>query len=85
MLMPLEQGFADILAEWREMREDLSWVKRMAKKQFYRERAAAIFGRLLSQGHDATKLYTSQPGQFISTKGRSHARFVPDCTRAVRL
>jgi hypothetical protein len=60
MLMPLEQGFADILAEWREMREDLSWVKRVAKKQFYRERAAAIFGRLLSQGHDATSQVADQ-------------------------
>jgi hypothetical protein len=36
------------------MREDLGWLKRIAKEQFYRVRAAAIFGHLLAQGYDAT-------------------------------
>ena len=52
--MPLGRGFAEIIAESRGMQEDLAWLKRIAKEQSYRRRAAAIFGRILRQGYEAT-------------------------------
>jgi hypothetical protein len=50
----VEQGFADATADRRDMRRDIGQLKGMGQEQFYRDRAAAIFGRLLAQGYDAT-------------------------------
>ncbi len=50
----MEEGFAEAGADRREMRQDLGRLKGMGQETFYRDRAAAIFGRLLVQGHDAT-------------------------------
>jgi predicted Rdx family selenoprotein len=50
----VEQGFADAASERRDMRQDIGQLKGLGKEQFYRDRATAIFGRLLAQGHDAT-------------------------------
>lgn len=50
----MEQGFAEATAERREIRQDVGRLKGMNLEQFYRDRAAAIFGRLLSRGHDVT-------------------------------
>jgi hypothetical protein len=48
------QGFAEVVAEQRDMRRDIGQLKGLGREQFYRDRAAAIFGRLLVQGYDAT-------------------------------
>jgi hypothetical protein len=56
----VEQGFAEAALERREMRQDIGQLKGMGHEQFYRERAAAIFGRLLSQGRDATNQVADQ-------------------------
>ena len=48
------QGFADAAADRRDMRRDIGQLKGLGQEQFYRDRAAAIFGRLLRQGSDAT-------------------------------
>jgi hypothetical protein len=50
----VEQGFTEAAADWRDMRLDIGQLKEWGQEQFYRDRAAAIFGRLLTQGHDAT-------------------------------
>jgi hypothetical protein len=50
----MEQGFAEATADRRDMRRDIGQLKGMGREQFYRDRAAAIFGRLLAQGYDAT-------------------------------
>jgi hypothetical protein len=50
----MEQGFAEAAIERRDMRRDIGQLKGLGQEQFYRDRAAAIFGRLLAQGHDAT-------------------------------
>jgi hypothetical protein len=50
----MAQGFAEVVAEQRDMRRDIGQLKRLGREQFYRDRAAAIFGRLLMQGYDAT-------------------------------
>ena len=50
----MEQSFAEAAEDRREMRKDLGWRKRIAKKQCYRVRVAAIFGHLPTQGYDAT-------------------------------
>jgi hypothetical protein len=50
----MAQGFADAAADWRAMRLDIGQLKEWGQEQFYRNRAAAIFGHLLAQGHDAT-------------------------------
>jgi hypothetical protein len=50
----MEQHFAEATEDRHKMREDFGWLKRIAKDQFYRVRAAAIFGHLLTQGYDAT-------------------------------
>jgi hypothetical protein len=50
----MEQGFAEVVAEQRDMRRDIGQLKGLAREQFYRDRAAAIFGRLLRQRYDAT-------------------------------
>jgi predicted Rdx family selenoprotein len=51
----MEQGFAAVATEQRSMRRDIGQLKGMGQEQFYRDRAAAIFGRLLAQGYDATQ------------------------------
>lgn len=38
----------------RELRQDVSKLKGSDKERFYRERAAAVFGRWLDKGRDAT-------------------------------
>jgi hypothetical protein len=48
------QGFADATIDRRDMRRDIGQLKGLGQEQFYRDRAAAIFGRLLVQGYDAT-------------------------------
>jgi hypothetical protein len=50
----MAQGFAEVVAEQRDMRRDIGQLKGLGREQFYRDRAAAIFGRLLVQGYDAT-------------------------------
>jgi hypothetical protein len=37
------------------MRRDIGQLRGLGQELFYRDRAAAIFGRLLAQGHDATQ------------------------------
>ena len=56
----LRQGLEEVVAEQREMRQDLGRLKGMGQESFYRDRATAIFGRLLSQGHDATTQVADQ-------------------------
>ena len=51
---------SEVVAEQREMRQDLGRLKGMGQESFYRDRATAIFGRLLSQGHDATSQVADQ-------------------------
>jgi hypothetical protein len=48
------QGFADAATDRRDMRADIGQLKGLGREQFYRDRATAIFGRLLAQGYDAT-------------------------------
>jgi hypothetical protein len=43
----MEQGFADATIDRRDMRRDIGQLKGLGQEQFYRDRAAAIFGRLL--------------------------------------
>src|SRR6266850_1842379 len=50
----MAQGFAEAAADRRDMRRDIGQLKGWGQEQFYRDRAAAIFGRLLRQGYDAT-------------------------------
>ena len=50
----MAQGFVDAAADRRDMRRDIGQLKGLGQEQFYRDRAAAIFGRLLRQGYDAT-------------------------------
>jgi hypothetical protein len=50
----MAQGFADAAADRRGMRRDIGQLKGLGQEQFYRDRAAAIFGGLLVQGYDAT-------------------------------
>ena len=51
----MQQGFAEAAADRREMRQDIGGLKGLTKEWFYRDRAAAIFGRLLTAGKDATQ------------------------------
>jgi hypothetical protein len=58
----MQQGFAEAAAERaeaaadrKEMRQDIGRLKGLTKEWFYRDRAAAIFGRLLTAGQDATQ------------------------------
>jgi hypothetical protein len=50
----MAQGFTDAATNRRAMRRDIGQLKGLGQEQFYRDRAAAIFGRLLVQGYDAT-------------------------------
>ncbi|MGA9349064.1 MAG: hypothetical protein WBW48_09705 [Anaerolineae bacterium] len=51
----MRQGFAEAAAERKAMRQDIGVLKGSTKERFYRDRAAAIFGRLLAAGQDATQ------------------------------
>jgi rubrerythrin len=51
----MQQGFAEAAADRQEMRQDIGGLKGLTKEWFYRDRAAAIFGRLLTAGQDATQ------------------------------
>ena len=50
-----QRGFAEAAAERKVMRQDIGALKGPTKEWFYRDRAAAIFGRLLTAGQDATQ------------------------------
>jgi hypothetical protein len=51
----MERGFAEAAAERKVMRQDIGALKGPTKEWYYRNRAAAIFGRLLTAGQDATQ------------------------------
>jgi rubrerythrin len=51
----MRQGFAEAAAERKVMQHDIGVLKGSTKERFYRDRAAAIFGRLLAAGQDATQ------------------------------
>ena len=58
----MERGFAEAAAQRaeaaadrKEMRQDIGGLKGLTKEWYYRDRAAAIFGRLLTAGRDATE------------------------------
>jgi hypothetical protein len=51
----MQQGFAEAAADRQEMRQDIGGLKGLTKEWFYRDRVAAIFGRLLTAGRDATQ------------------------------
>jgi hypothetical protein len=74
----MEQGFAEVVAEQRDMRRDIGQLKGRGREQFYRDRAAAIFGRLLRQGYDATNqvadhLQEARQTGMISDRGYQEA------------
>jgi hypothetical protein len=50
----MAQGFTEAAEDRRDMRRDIGQLKGLGREQFYRDRATAIFGRLLAQGYDAT-------------------------------
>lgn len=50
-----KRGFAEAAADRQEMRQDIGELKGLTKEWYYRDRAAAIFGRLLAAGQDATQ------------------------------
>jgi chorismate mutase len=50
----MDHSFVKAAAERRDMRREIGQLKGLGQEQFYRDRAAAIFGRLLRQGYDAT-------------------------------
>jgi hypothetical protein len=49
------RGFAEAAADREVMKRDIGVLKGSTKESFYRDRAAAIFGRLLAAGQDATQ------------------------------
>ncbi len=51
----MERGFAEAAADRKEMRQDIGGLKGLTKEWYYRDRAAAIFGRMLTAGQDATQ------------------------------
>jgi hypothetical protein len=51
----MERGFAEAAADREVMKRDIGVLKGSTKESFYRDRAAAIFGRLLAAGQDATQ------------------------------
>jgi rubrerythrin len=51
----MRQGFAEAAADREVMKRDIGVLKGSTKESFYRDRAAAIFGRLLTAGQDATE------------------------------
>jgi hypothetical protein len=50
-----QRGFAEAAAEREVMQRDIGVLKGSTKEWFYRDRAAAIFGPLLTAGQDATQ------------------------------
>ncbi len=50
-----QRGFAEAAADREVMKRDIGVLKGSIKEGFYRDRAAAIFGRLLTAGQDATQ------------------------------
>jgi hypothetical protein len=76
----MQRGFAEAAAERaeaaadrKEMRQDIGGLKGLTKEWFYRDRAAAIFGRLLTAGQDATqevvqRLRTAQQANRVSAE-----------------
>jgi len=50
-----QQGFAEAAAGREVLRQDIGGLKGLTKEWFYRDRAAAVFGRLLTAGQDATE------------------------------
>ena len=50
-----QRGFTEAAADREVMRRDIGVLKGSTKESFYRNRAAAIFGRLLTAGQDATQ------------------------------
>jgi hypothetical protein len=64
---------AEAAAGRKEMRQDIGGLKGLTKEWFYRDRAAAIFGRLLTTGQDATqavirRLRTAQQANRVSAQ-----------------
>jgi len=51
----MQQGFAEAAADREVMKRDIALLKGSTKESFYRDWAAAIFGRLLAAGQDATQ------------------------------
>jgi hypothetical protein len=51
----MERGFAEAAAERKVMQQDIGALKGPTKEWYYRSRAAAIFGHLLTAGQDATQ------------------------------
>jgi len=51
----MQQGFAEAAADRKVMRQDIGELKGLTKEWYYRDRVAAIFGRLLTAGQDATQ------------------------------
>jgi len=51
----MQQGFAEAAADREVLRQDIGGLKGLTKEWFYRDRAAAIFGLLLTAGQDATQ------------------------------
>ena len=51
----MRQGFAEAAADREVMKRDIGVLKGATKEGFYRDRSAAIFGRLLAAGQDATQ------------------------------
>jgi len=56
----MERGFAEAAADRQAMRHDIGRLKGLSKEQYYRDRAAAIFGPLLRGGRDATQQVVEQ-------------------------
>ena len=50
-----QRGFTEAAADRKGMRQDIGELKGLTKEWFYRDRAAAIFGILLTAGQDATQ------------------------------
>ena len=50
----MDHSFVKAAADRLDMRREFGQLKGLGQEQFYRDRAAAIFGRLLRQGYDAT-------------------------------
>jgi len=48
----MEQGFTRAAIDRRDLRRDIGQLKGLGQEQFYQDRAAAIFGRLLAQRYD---------------------------------
>jgi hypothetical protein len=68
-----QRGFAEAAADRKVMRQDIGELKGLTKEWYYRDRVAAIFGRLLTAGRDATQevirhLHAAQQASRLSTE-----------------